>query len=374
MPGTMSRLRKVSKSLAHLLLSVPKIMTGIPLFTLAALTLAASIVVSAQAPPYPPSLVIAGIEWAPKETIIRQAKDGDNWPLTWADDDALYTTWGDGTGFVPKVGKKLSMGFARVTGTPEAFTGVNVRSDAEQLGQGRAGKKGWGILCVDGVPNLWMGHADNKGAMTQLAWSKDHAKTWTFADWKFAEFGMMGFVNFGKDYAGARDEFVYAYSHDHAHADTPADRFILLRAPKGKLTQRESWEFFVKLDANDQPSWSRDIAARGAVFEHKDACLRSAMTYCAPLKRYLWWQHIPQPPGVTNDRGDTRFDGGFAIYDAPEPWGPWTTAFFTPKWDVGPGEHGDFPSKWMSPDGLTLHLVFSGDDAFCVRKAKVTLQ
>ena len=156
---------------------------------------------------------------------------------------------------------------------------------------------------------------------------------------------MMGFVNFGKDYAGARDDFVYAYSHDDPRADTPADRFILMRAPKDKLTSRESWEFFTNLDAAGQPGWSRDIRQRGAVFENPGACLRSAMTYCAPLKRYLWWQHLPQPPGVTNDRGDTRFTGGFAIYDAPEPWGPWTTAFFTGKWDVGPGEHGDFPQN-----------------------------
>lgn len=326
------------------------------------------------APPYPLSPVIAGIDWAPKESITRQAKDGDNWPLTWADDDALYTTWGDGTGFVPKVEKKLSLGFARVTGGPSDFTGVNVRSPDEQLGQGRAGKKGWGMLGVEGVLYLWLGHADNQGGMAQLAWSRDHAKTWTFADWKFAEFGMMGFVNFGKNYAGARDAFVYAYSHDHPRADTPADRFILLRAPKDKLTQRESWEFLVKLDAKGQPVWSRDIHARGAVFEHRDACLRSAMTYCAPLRRYLWWQHLPQPPGASNDRGDTRFTGGFAIYDAPEPWGPWTTAFFTGQWDTGPGEHGDFPSKWMSADGLTLHLVFSGDDAFSVRQAKLRLR
>ena len=97
------------------------------------------------------------------------------------------------------------------------------------------------------------------------------------------------------------------------------------------------------------------------------------MTYCAPLKRYLWWQHIPQPPGH-RDRGDTRFEGGFGIYDAPNPWGPWTTAFFTEKWDVGPGEHGDFPAKWMSADGLTLHLVFSGEDSFSVREAKCQLR
>lgn len=323
--------------------------------------------------PYPPSSVIAGIEWAPKGSIIKQAKDGDNWPVTWADDDALYTTWGDGTGFVPKVDQKLSLGFARVTGDPSKPSGINVRSPDEQIGQGRDGKKGWGIICVDGVLYLWLGHADNKGGMTQLAWSRDHAKSWTFADWKFAEFGMTGFVNFGQNYAGARDDYVYAYSHDGPLADTPADRFVLMRAKKGKLTARDAWEFFVKRDANGQAEWSRDIAQRGAVFEHRDACLRSAMTYCAPLKRYLWWQHLPLPAGA-KDRGDTRYEGGFAIYDAPEPWGPWTTAFFTEKWDVGPGEHGDFTSKWMSADGKALHLVFSGDDAFCVRGASIKLR
>lgn len=84
------------------------------------------------------------------------------------------------------------------------------------------------------------------------------------------------------------------------------------------------------------------------------------------------WQHIPNEPGH-KDRGDTRFVGGFGIYDAPEPWGPWTTAFFTREWDVGPGERGEFPPKWMSADGKTMYLVFSGDDNFCVRKATLKL-
>ena len=69
-----------------------------------------------------------------------------------------------------------------------------------------------------------------------------------------------------------------------------------------------------------------------------------------------------------------RFQGGFGIYDAPEPWGPWTTVYFSPVWDVGPGETSSFPTKWMSEDGKTLHLVFSGDDFFSVRKAILTVQ
>jgi hypothetical protein len=85
------------------------------------------------------------------------------------------------------------------------------------------------------------------------------------------------------------------------------------------------------------------------------------------LKRYIWWQ-AKYPKGV-----DGRYTGKFGVFDAPEPWGPWTTVYYTDDWDVGAGETGSFPTKWMSDDGKTMHLVFSGDDAFSVRKATLTL-
>jgi hypothetical protein len=321
-------------------------------------------------PPYPRSPVIESIDWAAKETIIRRAVDGDNWPVTWADDDAIYTTWGDGTGFEPKVERKLSCGFARVTGPPNAFTGTNIRSPQEQLGDGRAGKKAWGILSVSGILYVWFGHADNRGAAAQLAWSEDRGRRWKLADWRLDQFGLVGFVNFGKDFEGSRDDYVYAYSHDGPRADTPADRFILMRAHRSGLTRRANWMFYAGLDARGAPRWTSRIDERAAVFTNPDSCLRSAMTYCAPLRRYLWWQQTPQPQGHP-DRGDTRFEGGFHIYDAPEPWGPWSSAYSTRSWDVGPGEHGDFPAKWMSDNGGVLHLVFSGDDSFSVRRANV---
>jgi hypothetical protein len=37
------------------------------------------------------------------------------------------------------------------------------------------------------------------------------------------------------------------------------------------------------------------------------------------------------------------------------------------------GESCSFPTKWMGADGKTLHLVFSGDDSFAVRKATLQL-
>ena len=219
---------------------------------------------------------------------------------------------------------------------------------------------------VDGVLYLWARNAGN----ARLAWSADRGKTWEWADWKLtAGFGCPTFLNFGRNYAGARDDFVYVYSHDHDSAYAPADRMVLARVPKGKVRDRGAYEFFKGLDAQGQPGWTTEAADRGAVFSNTGRCYRSGVTYNAGLKRYLWVQTLP---GTEGAKPDTRFEGGFAVYDAPEPWGPWTTAFYAERWDVGPGETASFPTKWMSDDGKTLHLAFSGDDTFSVRRATLT--
>lgn len=61
------------------------------------------------------------------------------------------------------------------------------------------------------------------------------------------------------------------------------------------------------------------------------------------------------------------------MFDAPAPWGPWSTAFMSAEWDVGPGDSASFPPKWMSAEGKTLHLLFSGNDSFAVRRATAVL-
>jgi CubicO group peptidase (beta-lactamase class C family) len=308
--------------------------------------------------PYPPSPVIHGIDWAAATSVVRMARGSDNWPVTWADDDALYTAYGDGRGFEPFVEGKLSLGLARVMGLPPDIRGVNIRSDsAEALGDGQRGRKASGMVCVRGVLHMLVRNAGN----SQLGWSADHGRSWAWADWKFTEsFGCPTFLNFGRDYAGARDGFVYIYSHDSESAYKRADRFVMARVPADRLQDRRAYEFFVRLGADGRPEWSREIAERGAVFTNAGACYRSAVGYNAGLRRYLWCQIGPG--------SDTRYAGGFGIYDAPEPWGPWTTAFHTNAWDTGPGESASLPAKWMSADGRTVHLVFSGDDCFSVRR------
>ncbi len=313
--------------------------------------------------PYPGSEVIRDIEWAPADTILRAADGSDNWPITWADDDHLYTAYGDGWGFEPKVDRKLSLGFARVSGGPQGFKGVNVRSETgERRGDGRSGPKASGMLCVDGVLYMFVRNVGN----SQVAWSSDRGRTWQWCDWKFETgFGAPTFLNFGRDYAGARDEFVYAYSTDSDSAYEPADRMVMARVPKRDIRERGAYEFLKGLGAQGEPLWTKDIRDRGAVFVNPGRCYRSGISYNAGLKRYLWCQVLPES---TDSRGP-RYQGGFGVYEAPEPWGPWRTAYYTQAWDVGPGETASFPTKWISQDGRTCHLLFSGDDAFSVRKA-----
>jgi CubicO group peptidase (beta-lactamase class C family) len=317
---------------------------------------------AAREAPYPPSPVIKAVRWAPVSSIVRRARGSDTWPLTWADDDALYTAFGDGRGFDPPVPEKLSLGFARVVGTPEDFAGFNIRSaTGERKGDGAEGPKASGMLSVGGVLYLWARNAGN----SRLTWSSDRARTWTWCDWKFeTSFGCPTFLNFGRDYAGARDDYVYIYSPDGDSAYRAADGMVLARVPKGRIAERGAYEFFKGRDEGGAPLWTRDIAGRRAVFDHPGGCCRSSISYDAGLGRYLWCQTLP---------GDARFRGGFGIYDAPEPWGPWTTAYFAEDWDVGPGETCGFPTKWMSADGKTVYLVFSGDDCFSVRRATLTV-
>jgi CubicO group peptidase (beta-lactamase class C family) len=313
--------------------------------------------------PYPQSKLIAGIDWAPAASIVRKARGGDNWPTTWADDGDLYTAYGDGRGFEPYVDRKLSMGLCRVSGSAADFAAVNLRSASfESVGDGRKAKKASGLLMVDGVLFVLARNAGN----SQLGWSRDHGKEWTWSDWRFTDsFGYPTFVNFGRNYDGARDNFVYVVSHDQDSAYESADGMVMARVDKKRITDREAWQFFSGTDDDNVPRWTKDVSQRAHVFRHPGRCYRSGMTFNAGVQRYLWCQTIPGP--------DTRFEGGFAIYDAPEPWGPWSTVYSSEHWDVGPGETSSIPSKWISRDGETIRLVFSGDDCFSVRRGTLRM-
>jgi hypothetical protein len=199
----------------------------------------------------------------------------------------------------------------------------------------------------------------------QLAWSDDRAATW---HWEFRleeSFGSPAFLQFGRDYEGARDGFVYVYSQDGPSAYEASDSLVLARVAKDRIRRRDAYEFFSHLDSATMPVWTSDIRRRGNVFTFPGHCLRVGAVYNPFCRRYLLSLGFDQ-------------SGGWGIFDAPEPWGPWTTGYFTREWGLGPTHDYRLPSKWISDGGKTMALVFSGRehngveyDAFCVRRLRL---
>jgi hypothetical protein len=205
---------------------------------------------------------------------------------------------------------------------------------------------------VDGVLYLWVRNVAN----SQMLWSQDHGKTWQWGFKMEAGFGSPAFLNFGRNYAGARDGFVYTYSQDGPSAYESDNGVLLARVAKDRIRDRGAWEFFERLDAGGRPVWTADVTRRGTVFDYPANCQRVDVVYDAGIGRYLMalgYDHT----------------GGWGLFDAPEPWGPWTTILHR-QWDVADTHGYRLPAKWISADGLTMTLVFSGvkpNDAFCTR-------
>jgi CubicO group peptidase (beta-lactamase class C family) len=303
----------------------------------------------------------SAIRFSNEKAIIRKAIDSDNWPITWGDDNQQYTAYGDGEGFDPKTGKKLSLGFARIEGLPNDFRGINIRSETgERTGDGAKGLKASGMLMVDGILYLWVRNAHN----AQIAWSRDHGKIWEWG-FRFAtSFGSPSFLNFGRNYQGARDDYVYTYSQDGPSAYESDDSLLLARVPKDQICDRSAWQFFECLDPHGNPVWTTDIKQRGEVFRYPRHCARVDAVYHPALKRYLLALAYNQ-------------QGGWGIYDAPQPWGPWSTAFHTDNWGLGRTHGYRLPAKWIDPGGRSMMLIFSGIapyDAFCVRRLNIEVK
>jgi hypothetical protein len=331
--------------------------------------------------PYPPSPVIRSVAFDVAH-LRRAALGSDLWPMTWAADGELYTSWGDGGGFGgTDTDGRVALGIGQIKGFGEDWNGLNILGGKNPVCTSAPfpGKSN-GILSIDGILYL---HVIEQGKWwrAKIGRSADHGRTWRFKEgefdpkaWDFSQadgaFSDMTFLNFGKDYQDARDGFVYVYSQDHRRqgdgtmADL-TDSIALFRTPKDKLMDPSSYEYFAGLRGLE-PAWTKDIPKRAPVFSRQASVgFAVRVDYNPCLRRYL----------LTTFH---RWDGSWGLYDAPEPWGPWTTVATFHQWiDSTPKFGFSFPQKWMSRDGKTMYMIFSGTgiyDSFNVVKATLTLK
>jgi hypothetical protein len=339
---------------------------------------------SAPVPPYPPSQRIQSIEWH-WETHRTAAPGSDLWPVTWAGDDNLYTAWGDGGGFggTDQDGR-VALGFGRIEGPTEKFKGFNVNGGKHAENAASFAKRGkaGGMLSCHGVLYAWINRQNGAWPDVDegLAWSTNMARTWENSSWVFPKgpgnFKPSTFINAGRDYGELPPDlegFIYFYGIRQGN-DT---NIYLGRVRVNQIRERAAFEFLSGFGKRNAPAWSVDPRDAQPVFTdaHGLGDL-PCVNYCPALNCFLLAIFHKGP-------------GQLGIFDAPHPWGPWTTVGYYEDWGGmgvdGQGLTCNFPQKWMSPDGLTLWCVFSAygsgaqqgvraHDQFNLVKATLTLR
>ncbi|HQU16062.1 MAG: hypothetical protein B7Z66_08080 [Chromatiales bacterium 21-64-14] len=297
--------------------------------------------------PYPPSPVISGITWD-YSSLQHAAQGSDLWPMTWADDGNLYASWGDGGGFGgSNTLGRVSLGVARISGGATSWQGTNVFGGYQAAVPATFDGKSGGLIAINHVLYMSVTQQDT-WTYGKVCQSTDYAKTWACTGWDWTRpFNGLAFLTYGQDYAGSPDSYVYAYNDDSASAVETS--IVLARVPANQIMNRSAYQFFAGLDSSGNPIWSSDITQYKPAFTDPNGVTFGVrVTYDPGIKRYL----------LTMAHGS---GSGWGMFDAPNPWGPWTTVAYYSSWiDSVPKFGFGLTQKWMSANGTGFEMVFSG--------------
>lgn len=298
---------------------------------------------------------------------------GDNWPSTWADDDALYTYFADGTGFA--LSPALSMAPAKVLGNPASggsgLSGQNIATTAigKGTGGGASGRKVSGLLALPDATSpsgevlyAWVRNITTTGGAS-LMYSYDHAASWAWA-WGdphmtssaiIPELGYPTWMQAGKNNRAAQDGYVYFYSQDTPTAYQVANAVILGRVDKAHTLEKSAYQYVAGIDNGGKPIWSSNIALRKPVFSAQRQSYRVFVTYHPLLKRYFLL--TANGDGLNSNWRVGHATHNLGIYEAPQPWGPWHTVYYNDHFQsvFAP----QMVSKWLAADGRSFYLLYS---------------
>jgi len=344
---------------------------------------------SGPRPDYPASTHIA--EVVPHACRYHKG-DGDMWPLTWAADGNLYAGAGDNL--------DSPMNFWKVVGDPSEgwwrpslylIDNTPVKVDEycpTPPGAPRRSVKPAGLLSLDGmiyfaVEAMNYGEDPNLNRQRNIyGWiitTDDYGRTWnreaTPTDFFTGRLSSCHFLQFGRDYQGARDEYVYAYfpGADDGNSYWENGDYILLgRVPKARILDRSAWEFVVELCRGAEPIWDVHDSKAVPVFRYPLMTGEDHVAFNRGLGRYLLGNYAfidaqgkPRPYHQAFPESTKRSQ--LTLFEAPEPWGPWALFYLDDDWGTYGDYQPNFPTKWMSEDGQALWMVSSGsyDDYNC---------
>ncbi len=336
------------------------------------------------------------------ETTIRFGGNGDNWHMSWANDDKQYVSLCDGSGLpgTPK-GSYNSRAYA-IAGDPPDLRFEFLPGYPELAIKGKTPEcsryYNFGILALDGriyqylsTPNQPFFEPDLRFVGAKLIYSPDNGRTWCNQDgsspvkwepWEkrsednmvfFNEpgdaFSLLTVLQMGKNYGHNTDGYVYVYA-PNGNVEGAMNQLVMFRVPKDRILDRRSYEFFAAIRGNGTAEWSGRIEQRGVVhtfpagwvncFVHPYAW-HPSVVYGAPHRCYLmanWGM------GCAEDGTWFGKPSYLGFWTAPQPWGPWTPVYedtaWTPAGDGGARAYQpQIAPKWIAGDGKSFWLVWT---------------
>jgi hypothetical protein len=373
-------------------------------------------------PAYCPSTVIASItpNWS---AGVYQANGSDLWSQTLASDGNEYGYWGDGQGFggtETGTNGKVAWGIGAISSsTGGTLTGaVNVYGGISAEHAANISGKATSILEIGPSTNMnFYALGGTKGSGSQnfggsgitdqdIVYSTGNAWSWIDNDtnWGFCvNGGTPGifcptiFLQNGPGYSGNTDGYVYLYGGTEntffGNGTPGTSNTYLWRVPtsQSSILSATAYQAVTGWNANGTPVWSSGSISTLStnmvpVFTDKQSSAAamglSEVTYNPGIGRYI--------ASAENDVNQVAF------YDAPNPWGPWTSiGYFNSNpssnaggwgnlgagislssWGNGQGDGLgiNFVDKWMSSNGQTMWVVFSSDKTASTSASLTALQ
>lgn len=328
---------------------------------------------------------------------------GDTWYPSWASDDKLYSPWTDG-GCVRLdgswEGSNSGDGDYSTTGQGVIEGDNPLDLKVYSLGLNRAAPKPYhgrypcgsliyngvwyyGTYCLDPAGSSKYGDKTYNwpwmGPFVGFRYSTDLGRKWQDCPLSpekplFIETGINGypvkigsphFVDFGKNMQYSPDGKAYLVAHGADTSDTKprfwndswitGDQIYLLRVAPSieNINDRSKYEYFAGYDNKGEAIWTKEFEKIKPMLEWNNNMGCVTVTYNAPLKKYLM---------CVTDGGNTCAKMNTYILESDRITGPWKIVTYMKDF----GEQAYFvniPSKFISSDGKTAWLLYSGNFA-----------
>ena len=307
-------------------------------------------------------------------------RGGDNFCNTWAGDNNIYVNLDDGDGWrdASGIGTEWNHRVWRLKGGPEPYSPEYLH-DYPDYEWG----KNWyafGIVAIDGYIYYTISRpyaVDKRGI--KLLYSPDYGNSWFRHDGVGAEkdkyvedsstmffwnehmhlFSYCDFVQCGKDYQDAKDNYVYLY----CKLTSPEPSIYVARVPRGhaNIVNKSKYEYCKGYDHNGFPIWTSDIIHIKKVMSFPKGYYHSgflpSVVYNKGLDLFIM---------MVGARPEDRFSGKppiLRLYWSKTPAGPWTEFHRDDNWRADSQENipyqPKFIPKFTSADGKTMYMNYS---------------